>query len=662
MEQTMNQSEQPKRIQLSAGVEFSIPQEPAPLGTDSVVAAAGAGTGEAAKLKSFRMVAYTGGAMDVGFGHPVVVDLAGMKVSSKPRPILLQHNPMLIVGHTESIDVKGLHDHAELRVSGVISGAGDAAQSVMAAAANGFPWQASIGAAISKVEFVDKGDAAEANGRRFKGPVYIARASQLGEVSFVALGADDNTSASVAASAAGNEDSIMAELKAEATTTTAPSAPVVDGAAVTAQIRAEAAAESARIAGIRKVCAGKHGEIEAKAISEGWDSTRAELEVLRAERPVMGAPAAHVKDAELGTEVLEAAICISGRLPGVEKSFSEKSLEAAEKRYRRGLGLQELLLEAAWANGYTGRTVRGNERAVLQAAFSNMAIPGILSSAANKFVLSGFMAVESSWRAVAAIRSVSDFKAAPSYRLNGGFEYDEVSPAGELKHGEASETSYTNQAKTYGKMFSVTRQDIVNDDMGALTALPMRIGRGAAMKLNKVFWSAFLNNSSFFTAGRNNLVTGANSALGVDALTVAEQKFLDQTDPDGNPLGIAPAVLLVPTALNAKAAQLMASTELRPASSAKDVIANPHAGKFSVVYSAYLSNAALTGNSSTAWYLLANPTDIATIEVAFLNGVETPTVETADADFNVLGIQMRGYHDFGVALQEYRAGVKNAGA
>jgi hypothetical protein len=212
-------------------------------------------------------------------------------------------------------------------------------------------------------------------------------------------------------------------------------------------------------------------------------------------------------------------------------------------------------------------------------------------------------------------------------------------------------------------MFAVTRQDIINDDLGALTALPQRIGRGAALKLNKVFWGAFLDNSAFFTAPNGSLKTGAGTALGIDSLTQAEQAFLDQTDPDGQPLGIAPSILLVPTALNARAAALMNSTEMRDTTaSTKFPTVNPHAGKFTSVYSAYLSNATLTGNSSTAWYLLADPMTLATIEVAFLNGVETPTVETADADFNLLGIQMRGFHDFGVSKQEYRGGVKMAGA
>jgi hypothetical protein len=68
-----------------------------------------------------------------------------------------------------------------------------------------------------------------------------------------------------------------------------------------------------------------------------------------------------------------------------------------------------------------------------------------------------------------------------------------------------------------------------------------------------------------------------------------------------------------------------------------------------------------TGSSSAAWYLMADPNQLPTIEIAALNGRVEPTVETADADFSTLGIQMRGYSDVGVALVEYRAAVKADG-
>ena len=90
-------------------------------------------------------------------------------------------------------------------------------------------------------------------------------------------------------------------------------------------------------------------------------------------------------------------------------------------------------------------------------------------------------------------------------------------------------------------------------------------------------------------------------------------------------------------------------------------MANPHQGKFRTEVSRYLSNSHYTGYSSKAWYLLADPGDLPVIEVAFLNGQESPTIETAEADFSVLGVQMRGFHDFGCQLQDPRGGVKVKG-
>jgi len=49
------------------------------------------------------------------------------------------------------------------------------------------------------------------------------------------------------------------------------------------------------------------------------------------------------------------------------------------------------------------------------------------------------------------------------------------------------------------------------------------------------------------------------------------------------------------------------------------------------------------------------------MEVAFLNGRQEPVVESADADFNTLGIQMRCVYDYGVAFAEKKAAVYSAG-
>jgi phage major head subunit gpT-like protein len=357
---------------------------------------------------------------------------------------------------------------------------------------------------------------------------------------------------------------------------------------------------------------------------------------------------------------------------GVKIREPPQPVNPHRRRFRGGIGLQELLLEAAWANGYTGRNFR-DSRAVLRyafkpeitAGFSTIDIGGILSNVANKFLLEGFFSVERTWRNITAVRNVSDFKTVTSYRLIGKDQYEIVAPGGELKHGTLGEEQYTNKADTYGLLLSIDRRDVINDDLGAITTVPRKLGRGSGLKINDVFWSSFLNNASFFSTGNKNFITGADSALGIDGLTKAEVKFMDQVDSDGKPIGIMPALILVPTALSAMGTQLNRSLELRDTGSGggntKYPVANPHQGKFRVEVSRYLSNSQYAGNSAKAWYLLADPTDLPVIEVAFLNGQESPTIETAEADFNVLGVQMRGYHDFGVNLQDPRGGVKSKG-
>ena len=646
--------------------------------------------GQGQRPRRFHMDAYSGAPMAVaGWRFPVIVDLTGLTVRGGAK-VYLEHSRTARVGHLDGIQV----EHGALRVSGVISSTSQAAREVVADADNGYPWQASIGATVQDAEFVREGQTVTVNGREFAGPLNVARRAALTEVSFVGSGADDQTSASIAAKAAretkamdgidttktvdgGSADTPPAadgaktgtDVKADTPAKATPEAgaAVVTAADPVADMRARAAAEEERIAAVRKVCGSGHADIAARAIRDGWDVTRAELEVLRADRPK--APAAHVPDQALSGSTLEAACMLTGRLAEAEKMYDERTLEAAGRRFRGGIGLQELLLEAAWANGYTGRMFRAS-REVLQfafgqnlaAGFSTVDIGGILSNVANKFLLEGFFIVERVWRSICAVRNVSDFKTVTSYRLIGKDQYEPVAPGGELKHGTLGEEKYENKADTFGLLLSVDRRDIINDDLGAITTVPRKLGRGSGLKINDVFWTAFLANSAFFKTANKNYLEGTDTALSIDGLTKAEVAFLEQTDSDGKPIGIMPQILLVPTALSAMATQLYKSVEIRDTTaSTKYPVANPHQGKFRAEVSRYLANTHYTGASAKAWYLLADPADLPVIEVAFLNGQESPTIETAEADFNVLGIQMRGYHDFGVALQDPRGGVKSKG-
>ena len=684
----------------------------------TIEAAGEAAEGGQPRNRRFTMVAYTGGPMRIaGFGYPVVVDLAGLDLARASFPVFIGHNQDIddLLGQTDRVEIVGTN----LVASGDVIDTGPRVQRVVQAHDRGFRWQASIGASVLQREFVPEGRSVNVNGSSIGGPAIVARRAELGEISFVFIGADRNTSASIAAAAeqaaqenqnmegrdtqvveadagkdAGKAEGKKAEeqavegrkadgekLDARAPRPSSGQAGAQDadkpGTAArppvpdpVAEMRARAAAEQERIAAVRKVCGDGHDEICAKAIAHGWDVTRTELEILRADRPKP--PAAHVPDNRMDGQVLEAACMLTGGVAGdaVAASFGEQAVEQADRRFRGGIGLQELLLEAAWANGYSGRNFR-DSRSVLRFAFglnlqaqglSTIDISGILSNVANKFLLEGFFSVERTWRNICAVRNVSDFKTVTSYRLIGRDQYEIVAPGGELKHGTLGEETYTNKADTYGLLLAIDRRDIINDDLGAITTVPRKLGRGSGLKINDVFWTLFLNNSSFFTAGRKNYFTGSDTALSIDGLTKAEKAFMDQVDGDGKPLGVQPSVMLAPTALSAMATMLYKSLEIRDTTSGtKYPVANPHQSKFRAEVSRYLSNSTYTGNSEKAWYLLADPADLPVIEVAFLNGQESPTIETADADFNVLGVQMRGFHDFGVSLQDFKGGCKMKG-
>jgi len=646
--------------------------------------AASGADGQGQRPRRFHMDAYSGAPMAVGgWRFPVVVDLNGLTVRGGAK-VYLDHDRSARVGHIEGLQV----ENGALRVSGVISSTSVAAKEVVADADNGYPWQASIGATVVDAEFVGEGKTVKVNGREVAGPVNVARRAVLSEVSFVGSGADDQTRASIAAGAAKENVAMETTEKTEVVETktgteTPPAAPevkaqtpeatvpqagaVVVAADPVADMRTKVAAEKTRIAAVEKVCGDDHAEIAAKAIKEGWDETRTELEVLRASRPK--APAAHVVDQSTSGTVLEAACFLSAGLGSVEKMYEEKTLDAASRRFRGGIGLQELLLEAAWANGFTGRSFR-DSRAVLRAAFgkdiaaglSTIDIGGILSNVANKFLLEGFFSVERTWRNICAVRNVGDFKTVTSYRLIGTDQYQPVAPGGELKHGTLGQEQYTNKADTFGLLLGIDRRDMINDDLGAITLVPRKLGRGSGLKINDVFWTIFLANSDFFKVANKNYLAGADTVLTIDGLTKAEVSFLDQVDSDGKPIGIMPSILLVPTALSAMGTQLFKSLEIRDTTaSTKYPIGNPHQGKFRAEVSRYLANTKYTGASAKAWYLLADPADLPVIEVAFLNGQESPTIETAEADFSVLGIEMRGYHDFGCSLQDPRGGCKSKG-
>lgn len=672
----------PKQVTFSAAVEIK----------------AAEGDGEENKLPTFDMVAYTGVPMDVSaFYYPVIIELSGVKTANDQIPVLLDHDPARIIGQGEA-EV----DDDSIRVTGSILGEDDDANKVKTLAKNGFKWQVSVGASVVRREFLEAGNTATVNGREVSGPLMIARESLLYEVSFVAVGADQATSAAVAAS-----HSQRKVVDMDPKFATWLEAKGFDPAAVAADqkqkafLEAQFKAETPRPQNLEQVFEGHSGEqgrqqgisdltarfladhphagvdkvrlLAEMAVESKWSVERYELELLRAGRPDFKVFKPQMGGGEKLTErVLEAAICQTGRLQGHEKKFTDQELQAAHDLFKGRIGLNQLFQVAAAANGHHDH---GYSKAIslechraafglgspgqLRAAFSTLNIATVLAATANKFLMQGWMAVDLTPLDIAAIRPVSDLKQSTTVSLTGDLQYEELGTGGEIKHGKLNELIYTNQAKTRAKMLAITEDDMINDDLGALTAVPSRLGRGAALMLNDIFWTEFLAlvGAGFFASGNTNINTGV-ADMTIGGLTATEVIFMNQTDPDGKPLGLQPSIILVPTALKAAAIALMDPQGVMITGASTTIPnANPFKGRFAVKSSPYISNSSYTGNTSTAWWMLANPSECAVIEIAAYQGRVEPTVESAQADFNTLGVQFRGVSRVGVKRQEYRGGV-----
>jgi len=303
-----------------------------------------------------------------------------------------------------------------------------------------------------------------------------------------------------------------------------------------------------------------------------------------------------------------------------------------------------VLIEAARANGYTGssRISAANAEPVLKAAFATHDINNLLSALVNKFLLNGFNAVESSWQDVSAVRSVNDFKAINLLRLNGDMKFRKIGNAGELKIAQASDTRRSVAADTYGISTQLTRQDMINDDLNALSQVPQRMGRGAALAMNEAIWGEFQSSNDTYYQKAS---AAAGNALSLTALKAATTGFRKLTDPDGNPLGIAPRVLLVPPELEITAAELMTSALLISGNTTKEPNANVLQGRYRVVVSNYLT-------SASTWWLAADSVDLPALDVVFLNGQQAPTIEQVAPDYQLLGVAIRGFFDFGVSKAE----------
>ncbi len=290
--------------------------------------------------------------------------------------------------------------------------------------------------------------------------------------------------------------------------------------------------------------------------------------------------------------------------------------------------------------------------------------PAILENALGKAVLMGWTETEETWRMIAKVGNIPDFRPAPRSGLSEYPTLPEVPEGGEYKYVTLSDRKETIVLLTYGSILGITRQVLVNDDLSQLASMGTKQGRAAARRVGDLVYLVLTGNPvmgqdgvPLFDAQHNNLatVTGPPTVQTLDNMKVL---MALQTDPDDNAHGLNIPLqrVIVPKALETQAMVLRAS-QYDPADGTNNNRApNPFQNTFEVV-----ADPRLDANSATQWYTSANPGQYDIIEAGFLEGATEPYLETKEG-WSIDGVEFKARIDCAAIPLDFRGLARNAGA
>lgn len=560
-------------------------------------------------------------------------------------PILFNHNRDIIIGKPLKVWTENGRAMLEMEFAST-----DKAEEVFGLVRDGFCNGVSVGYRVTEWSYLAKGERSQDG---IEGPCYIAERWEVFEASIVSVPAD--ASVGVGRSLPfynegpepeepSNERGIK---KMEPNNN-----PDVNGiTAAEAERQAQEAAERAqkaereRCENISSMC-NQYG-IEAKHrdawIKNGDDMTtayRAALEII-AERskPKPNNPVPGEDESDKRRAAFRDAILIRG---GVTAS----GIDQGARQFAH-MSMRDMACDMLIRSGEKNVMGMGNEE-VYKRALTTGALPMLLSDVTQLSMQQGYEKANTTWQEWARIGSLKDFR--PTYRAEIGLDGNPVliPENGEFTDADMAESENAVRLHTYGRSYSYTRQAFINDDLDVLTTIPAALGRKYSIHINQMCYKALTGA----TYGAGN--TGTAGAVSTTTISEALVKLAKQKNPlDGEYLRIPATKLLVPVAVQAAAAQFLASSADPNGKHAG--VANIYSGAFKLI-----SDVELDLASADAWYMMGDFPLGHGIEVDFLNGNQTPILES-QVSFDTLGWKYRSYLDYGVTALDVIGIIKNAG-
>lgn len=321
-----------------------------------------------------------------------------------------------------------------------------------------------------------------------------------------------------------------------------------------------------------------------------------------------------------------------------------------------GARISDLARATLLANGQRVSTY-SSERLIRLAIASTSDFPNLLQSTGERILLAGYQAAQGAIKRVARQSTFSDFRTKAALRLGEAPKLLKVNEAGEITYGARGESKESYRGYTYARIFSLTRDALLADDLGAFNDFARAWGQAAASLEAQALVDLLASNPTMgdvlplFDAAHGNLASpGAaisDTTLSAARLALRTAKGLDNE----TIIETAPRYLLVPAALETTAEKYLAT--LYPAQASN---VNPFSGKLELLVEPRLDD-----KSTTRWYLFGDPASAPVLEFAYLADAAGPQVQTR-AGWEVLGMEFRCVLDYGAGCVGWRGAYSNPGA
>lgn len=285
--------------------------------------------------------------------------------------------------------------------------------------------------------------------------------------------------------------------------------------------------------------------------------------------------------------------------------------------------------------------------------------PNLLTGAGNRVLQDAYQAASSPLMALAKVRNSTDFRPINVLKLSEAPALEKVGESGEVKYGSRGEETEAFKVETFAKIFSLSRQAWLNDDLGAFADFNTAFGRASAETVASQLVALFTANSGdgatladgnplFHAASRKNKAA-SGTIIDIAALAAARQALRETKGLDGvTPIGLTPKYLVVSPAKETQAEQTLSAILANQVSNA-----NPFAQKLEL-----LVEPRFTGN---VWRVFAETAQQAVLSIAYLNGARGPMLEQREG-WTTLGVEFRAVLDFGCGITDWRGAYLNAGA